>query len=102
MSNGQPSKARQAFLAADEGLVHGLAMDPADTVILECRAGQFEGLARAAWRTRDSQGARYWMHQCMDVMSVMIRRDPSAKTYIADYSDKLKLARRLGVSTAGF
>jgi hypothetical protein len=27
----------------------------------------------------------------------MVRRDPSAKSYIADYSDKLTLAREIGI-----
>jgi hypothetical protein len=40
------------------------------------------------------------MQECLDVMKGMVRRDPSAKSYIADYSDKLKLARTLGMSTA--
>jgi hypothetical protein len=31
----------------------------------------------------------------------MVRRDPSAKRYIADYSDKLNLARTIVISTAG-
>jgi hypothetical protein len=29
----------------------------------------------------------------------MVRRDLSAKSYIADYSDKLTLARQIGIST---
>jgi hypothetical protein len=32
----------------------------------------------------------------------MIRRDPSVRSYIGEYADKLKLARELGISTAGF
>jgi eukaryotic-like serine/threonine-protein kinase len=96
------SKARQAFLAADEGFIHGLEMDPTDSVILECRAGQFEGLTRVARLSGDWGEARQWMQQCLDVMKGMISRDSSVKSYIYGFDDKLKLARELGLSTAGF
>ena len=99
IKSGEPTKARKAFLASDEGFVRGLAMDPTDAVILECRAAQFEGLARAAFLSGDMREARRWMRQCLEVMTGMVRRDPSAKNYIADYSDKLRLARQIGMST---
>jgi tetratricopeptide (TPR) repeat protein len=97
LKSGEPSKARKAFLASDEGFLRGLAMDPTDAVILECRAGQFEGLARAAVLSGDIREARRSMQQCLEVMRAMVRRDPSAKSYIADYSDKLTLAREIGI-----
>jgi len=100
LKSGEPSKARTAFLASNEGFMRGLSMDPTDAVILECRAGQFEGLARAAMLSGDRREARRWMRQCLEVMTGMIRRDPSAKSYIADFSDKLTLARKIGMSTA--
>ena len=96
----EPAKARRAFLASEEGFVRGLQMDPADMVLLECRAAEFEGLARAAVASGDIHDARRWMLQCVEVMKGMVRRDPSARSYIADYSDKLSLARRIGISTA--
>jgi hypothetical protein len=99
VKSGEPLKARKAFLASDEGFVRGLAMDPTDAVILECRAAQFEGLARAAVVSGDIREARRWMRQCLEVMRAMVRRDLSAKSYIADYSDKLTLARQIGIST---
>ncbi|MBZ5595896.1 MAG: hypothetical protein LAP39_26950 [Acidobacteriia bacterium] len=99
INSGEPSKAREAFLASEEGFVRGLAMDPTDAVILECRAGQFEGLTRAAMLSGDIREARRWMRQCLEVMRGMVRRDPSARSYIADYSDKLRLARKIGMST---
>jgi tetratricopeptide (TPR) repeat protein len=99
LKSGEPSKARKAFLASDEGFLRGLAMDPTDAVILECRAGQFEGLARAAVLSGDIREARRSMQQCLEVMRAMVRRDPSAKSYIADYSDKLTLAREIGIAT---
>ena len=96
------SKAREALLASDEGFMHGLAMDPGDTVMLECRTTQFTGLARVAWVSGDVREARRWMRQSLEVMRVMIRRDKSIKTYIGDYGEKLRLARRIGLSTAEF
>jgi serine/threonine protein kinase len=96
------SKAQAAFLEAEEGFSRALAMDPTDTVLLECRASQFEGLARVAWASHDVYGARRWMQPCLEVMRGMIRRDPSVRSYIGEYADKLKLARELGISTAGF
>jgi len=95
----QYRKAREAFLTADEGFMHGLAMDPADTVMLECRAGQFEGLARTAWILRDSHEARQRMAQCLGVMREMIGRDASVKAYIFDYVGKLQFARQIGLPT---
>ena len=95
----QYKRAREAFLAADQGFMHGLAMDPADTVMLECRAGQFEGLARTAWILRDSYEARRQMARCLGVMREMIRRDASVKTYIFDYAGKLQFARQIGLPT---
>jgi hypothetical protein len=99
IKSGEASKARTAFLASGEGFERGLAMDPTDAVILECRAGQFEGLARAAVLSGDKREARRWIRQCLEVMRAMVRRDPSAKSYIADYSDKLTLAREIGIAT---
>jgi len=99
IKSGEPLKARTAFLAADEGFVRGLAMDPTDAVILECRAGQFEGLARAAVAAGDIPEARRWMRQCLEIMRAMVLRDAAARSYIADYSDKLRLAREIGMAT---
>jgi tetratricopeptide (TPR) repeat protein len=96
------AKARHAFLAADEGFVRGLEMDPADTVMLECRAAQFEGLARVAWVSGDGRDAREKMARSLNVMRGMVRRDASVKTYIFDYAGKLKFARDIGISTRDF
>ncbi len=95
----QYTRAKDAFLAADDGFVRGLAMDPMDTVLLECRAAQFEGLARVAWISGDSREARERMAQCLDVMRGMVRRDAVVKTYIFDYAGKLQFAREIGLST---
>lgn len=100
VKSGETEKARKALLASDEGFVGGLALDPTDAVLLECRAAQYEGLAQLAQTSGNRNEARRWMQECLDVMKGMVRRDPSAKSYIADYSDKLKLARTLGMSTA--
>jgi hypothetical protein len=97
---GKPSKAYEAFLASNEGFARGLEMDPTDTVILECRTGQFEELARAVWASGDIREARRWMQQCFEVIRQMVRRDPSVRSYIDDYADKLKFAQKIGVSTA--
>jgi eukaryotic-like serine/threonine-protein kinase len=102
LKNNKPSKARLAFLAADEGFLRALAMDATDSVLLERRASQFEGLAKVAWASRDTNDARRWMRECLDVMRAMIKRDPSARSYIGEYADKLKLARAIGISTAEF
>jgi tetratricopeptide (TPR) repeat protein len=98
----KPWKARGAFLEANEGFSRALEMDPADTVVLECRASQFEGLARVAWASRDKREARRWMQQCLETMRGMIGRDPSVKSYIGEYANKLKLAREIGISTTEF
>jgi len=95
----KPLKARAALLAADEGFSRALAMDPTDAILLECRASQFEGLARVAWVSHDVREARRWMLPCLNVMRGMIKRDPAAKSYIGDYADKLELARQIGIST---
>jgi len=89
-------------LASDEGLSRALDMDPTDSVLLECRASQFEGLARVAWTSRDVRDARRWMQGCLEVMRGMIKRDRSARSYIGEYANKLKLAREIGISTAEF
>jgi hypothetical protein len=96
------STARAAFLEAEDGFSRALAMDPTDTVLLECRASQFEGLARVALASHDAQQARRWMQRCLEIMRGMIRRDSSVRSYIGEYADKLKFARELGMSTAGF
>jgi serine/threonine protein kinase/tetratricopeptide (TPR) repeat protein len=96
------AKARRAFLDADEGFSRALAMDPADTVTLESRASQFEGLARAARASGDREESRRWMRRCLEIMRVMIQRDPSARSYIGEYANKLKLAREVGISSTGF
>jgi len=101
IKSGEPVKARKSFLASSEGFAHALTMDPTDTVILECRAGQFEGLARLAHATGNDLEARQWMRQCLDVIGGMMRRDPSVKSYIDDYDGKLQLARDVGVATTG-
>jgi serine/threonine protein kinase len=102
LENNKPSKARPALLASDEGLSRALDMDPTDSVLLECRASQFEGLARVAWTSRDVRDARRWMQGCLEVMRGMIKRDRSARSYIGEYANKLKLAREIGISTAEF
>jgi hypothetical protein len=68
--------------------------------MLECRAAQFEGLARVARLAGDARDAREKMAQCLEVMRGMVRRDASVKSYIFDYADKLKFAREIGMSTA--
>ena len=102
LENNNPSKARSALLASDQGFSRALAMDPTDSVVLECQASQFEGLARAAWTSRNVRDARRWMQRCLEVMRGMIKRDPSARSYIGEYTDKLKFAREIGISTAEF
>ena len=102
LENNKPSKARSALLASDEGFSRALAMDATDSVLLECQASQFEGLARVAWASRNVRDARRWMQGCLEVIRGMIKRDPSARSYIGEYADKLKLAREIGVSTAEF
>jgi hypothetical protein len=102
LNNDKPSEARSALLASDEGFSRALAMDPTDSVVLECRASQFEGLARVAWASRDLRGARRWILGCLEVMRGMIKRDQSARSYIGEYADKLKLAREIGISTEEF
>lgn len=97
----QPAKARKAFLAADEGFDKALIMDPHDSVVLECRASQFEGLARIAAAAGRKSEARDWIARCAELMRTMVQHDASMKSYIFDYSEKLRLAQSLGVSTAG-
>jgi tetratricopeptide (TPR) repeat protein len=101
LMNNQYSESQVALLQADDGFSRALAMDPTDAVLLESRASQFEGLARVARHSRDVHEAQRWMRLCLDVMNAMIKRDPSARSYIGDYGDKLKLAREVGLSTAG-
>jgi len=76
-----------------------LALDPFDATLLEVRASQFEMLAVAAEKLGDGEAAQLRIRQCLDVLSAMIDRDPSAKDYIGDYKAIIALARRLGVST---
>jgi serine/threonine protein kinase/tetratricopeptide (TPR) repeat protein len=97
----KPAKARGAFLDADEGFSRALAMDPADTVTLESRASQFEGLARLARASGDKDESRRRMRRCLEIMRGMIQRDPAARSYIGDYANKLKLAREVGISSKG-
>ena len=97
----RPIQARRAFLAAEEGFERALAMDPQDTVVLECRAGQFEGLTRAALASGDPAEAKRWISGCIELMRAMVSRDASVKSYIYDYSPNLELARQLSVSTEG-
>lgn len=99
MESHKLSQARAAFLQADNGFSQALAMDPTDTVTLDGRASQFEGLARIAWSMRNKREARRWMQPCLEVVRGMIQRDPSVKAYIDQYSEKLKLARAIGLST---
>ena len=96
------AKARGAFLDADEGFSRALAMDPTDTVTLESRASQFQGLARVARASGDKDETRRWMQRCLEIMRGMIQRDPAAKSYIGEYANKLKLAREVGISSTGF
>jgi serine/threonine protein kinase len=102
MENKEPLKARASLLQADEGFSRSLLLDPADSITLESRASQFEAMARLTWTSGDVREARRWMLQSLDVMRGMIRRDPSARSYIGEYGDKLKLAREIGVPAVGF
>jgi tetratricopeptide (TPR) repeat protein len=102
LKTNQRSQARSALLAADEGFSRALSMDPTDSVLLECRASQLEGLARVAWASGEVRDARRWIQQCLEVMRGMIKRDPSARSYIGEYANKLKLAREIGISTVEF
>jgi tetratricopeptide (TPR) repeat protein len=95
------TKAQEAFLNADEGFSRALAMDPTDTVTLESRASQFEGLARAAKAFGNEDASRRWIRRCLEIMRGMIERDPAAKSYIGEYANKLKLAREVGISSTG-
>ncbi|HEX4771486.1 MAG TPA: serine/threonine-protein kinase [Bryobacteraceae bacterium] len=101
IASKKTAQARAAFLQADSGFLPALSMDPTDSVLLECRASQFEGLARVAWASHDKREARRWMERCLEVMRGMIKRDPSVRSYIGEYVDKLKLARAVAISTAG-
>jgi tetratricopeptide (TPR) repeat protein len=101
LEDHRPIQARRAFLSADEGFERALVMDPQDTVVLECRAGQFEGLTRAALASGEPAEAKRWISRCMELMRAMVSRDASVKSYIYDYSPKLELARQLSVSTEG-
>jgi serine/threonine protein kinase len=98
IEGGELAKARAPLLQADQGFSRALEMDPTDTVILECRTSQYEGLARTAWASGDRREAHRWMELCLKVMRGMIERDPAAKSYIGEYADKLKFAREIGIS----
>jgi len=92
-------KAREFLLASNEGFERALAIDPTDTVVLSCRTTQFTNLAQLALATGDKREARQWMQKSLDVMTGMLKRDPSVKAYIFQYAAKLKFARELGMST---
>jgi hypothetical protein len=77
-------------------------MDPHDTVVLECRTAQFEGLARVALKMQNHSEARSWMAKYLENMRAMVSRNASVRDYIFDYSKKLELARELGFATNGF
>jgi hypothetical protein len=98
---GRPAPARRALLASNEGFERALTLDPQDSVVLECRAGQFEGLARAELKLRNRMEARRWMSECLRTMRAMVDRSASMKDYIYAYSEKLDLARELALSTEG-
>jgi len=100
-ASGRTAEASRAFLASDEGYLPALKLDPYDAVILECRASQFEGLARAALAMHNESEARRWMTQSLEVMRGMVSRNASAREYIYDYSEKVEFARRLGLVTDG-
>ncbi len=93
------SKARDFLLASSEGFERALAIDPSDTVVLSCRTTQYADLAQMALAAGDKKEARQWMRRSLDVMTAMVKRDPSVKGYIFDYAAKLKFARELGIAT---
>jgi predicted Ser/Thr protein kinase/tetratricopeptide (TPR) repeat protein len=98
---GRLKEAEQLLLSADPSFARGIALDPFDAVLLETRAAQFFALAEVADKLRNRGGAQHRMSQCMDVVSGMAHRDPSARNYIGNYQQMIELARRLGVSTRG-
>ena len=99
LDQGLIAQAQQVLLSADAPFERGLALDPFDATLLELRASQFKLLALAAEKLGDPRSARYRMGQCLDVLTAMIDRDPSAKEYIGDYKAMIALAHRLGVPT---
>jgi hypothetical protein len=99
LDQGRFGEARQLLLSADAPVARGLGLDASDAVLLETHASQLHALARVADRLRDRGSAQRSITQCLDVISGMIARDPSAKDYIGEYSQMLDFARRVGVST---
>ncbi len=99
LHQGRIAQAQELFLSADAPFERALSFDPFDAVLLEVRASQREHLAVTAEKLGDRQSARRHMEQCLDVLNMMIQRDPSAKDYIGDYKQMISLAHHLGVST---
>ncbi|HYP06063.1 MAG TPA: serine/threonine-protein kinase [Bryobacteraceae bacterium] len=101
LDSGRLAEARAPLLAAEEGFARALQMDPKDAVVLECRTGQYEQLARVAHRTGNVAEARDWMAKSLDIMRVMVAADGAARSYIYDYDKKIELAKQLGLSVNG-
>ena len=99
LGQGLLPKARDLLLSADAPFERALSLDAFDATLLEVRASQFEKLASVAVKLGDREEARRRIRQCLEIVSAMIGRDPSAKDYIGDYKQMIMSARELGVST---
>ena len=99
LTQGRVQQAELLLLSADEAFEKALAFDSSDAVLLEARASQLSSLAVAAERLGNRKIAQRRMHECLEVLIAMIRRDPTAKDYVGDYKEMLAQARRLAVST---
>jgi tetratricopeptide (TPR) repeat protein len=99
LDQGLIAQAEQLLLSAGAAFERGLALDPLDATLLELQASQFKLLAVAAMKLGEPEAARQRIERCLDVLTAMIRRDPSAKDYVGDYKAMIALARGLGVST---
>ena len=99
LESGHAAEAESIFQSADPPIRRGLELNPHDATILEVRASQLAGLAQAAQTLGHHADARQKIRQCVDVVSDMIQRDASVKSYITKYDKILALAKRLDVPT---
>jgi hypothetical protein len=99
LETGHAAEAESIFESADPPIRRGLELNPHDATILEVRASQLAGLAEAAQTLGRQADARQKILQCVDVVSDMIRRDASVKSYISKYDKIHALAKRLDVPT---
>ncbi|MFN7999270.1 MAG: serine/threonine-protein kinase [Bryobacteraceae bacterium] len=99
LEQGRAAEAETILQSADPPMLRALEFDPDDATILELRASQLGSLAEAAEKRRDHARAQQKMRECLNVVTDMIRRDPSVRDYIGEYDEILALARRLDVPT---